>query len=676
MYLGDKNMRLLLLLFILVGSLLLLSGNVYSLNLNDPVDKYSLNTYTFPLAKKKCNDHINFTDSSKMAGSFPLINFNNSCGFMDTFNQSRLNFPIQDIETRNCFSFTDEVRKCLMTRLVALTIKNKIDIKNTLICNPNLLLAFYLHGEVNPVWVTKNGLNHKAVILIQTIIEADHEGLFSEIYHQKNILTLLTDIKFSLLSDMLEPAKSAELDILLTDAFLSYAFHLSEGIVDPYSNNLNWYIKKPKRKLGEIFQTVLYDNKMEEFVCALQPHHSGYLRLKQALLKYQKIEKSGGWHKIPAGKKLRKGDYGIRIGALRSRLTISGGLTDSTCTNHDYFDEVLEDGIRRFQARHGLKVDGIVGSKTLFALNVPVEDRIRQIRLNMERWRWLPQDLGNRHIIVNTADFKLNVIENERTIKSIRAIVGKMERPTPVLSRRIRYLELNPYWNIPHTIALNDILPCIKEDPCYLADHNIRVFENWEEDARELNPESIDWAAITKKNFVYKFRQDPANSNALGRVKFVFPNEFSIYLHDTPARNLFNMTKRAFSSGCIRIEKPMELAAYLLKNNSKWSLEKLLAAVNRNKSKAILLSDPIKIYILYWTVWVDKDGIINFRDDIYGRDRRLNVAFNQKATSPKVLYGEISAKKYFSSRITPVSNRSNINMNKIRARVITHPSRL
>jgi murein L,D-transpeptidase YcbB/YkuD len=293
----------------------------------------------------------------------------------------------------------------------------------------------------------------------------------------------------------------------------------------------------------------------------------------------------------------------------------------------------------------------------------------------MERWRWLPQDLGNYHLMVNTADFKLNVVENQQTIKSIRAIVGKMERPTPVLSRKITYLKLNPYWNIPHKIALNDILPCIKKKPCYLADHNIRVYENWEENARELNPESIEWAKITKKKFVYKFRQDPANSNALGRVKFVFPNEFSIYLHGTPAHDLFNMTRRAFSSGCIRIEKPMELAAYLLQNNSKWNLEKLVAAVNRKKNKTILLSDPIKIYILYWTTWADKDGIVNFRDDIYGRDRRLSIALNEKATFPTVLYEENSVKKYFSSRILPVSNRSNINMNKIRAWAAVNPER-
>ena len=663
------------LIFILSGSILLLFGNGYSLNLNDHLDKYSLTICSFPFAKKKQNDHINFVGNTKMPGSFSLIRCNNPCGFIDNFYQSLINISMQHMENHNRFNFTDEVRECLISLLGSLVIQNKIAPKTTLICNPKLLLAFYLHREVKPVWVSKNGLKSKAKVLIKTIIEAEHEGLDSETYHQKNILNLVSDITLSIISHTPEHAKIAELDLLLTDAFFSYGFHLSEGVVDPYSNKQNWYIKKPRKKTGKVFQYLLYDDKMEEFIDSLQPHHLGYLRLKQALLKYQNIKKSGCWNQVPAGKKLRKGDYGTRIAALRSCLIISGDLTDTTIGNQDYFDEVLEDGVRRFQARHGLKVDGIVGPKTRFALNVPVEDRIRQIRLNMERWRWLPIDLGNCHLTVNTADFKLSVVENEQTIKSIRTIVGKIKRPTPVFSQKITYLELNPYWNIPHSIALNDILPRIKKDPGYLADHNIRVFENWEEDARELNPESINWDAITKKNFVYKLRQDPANSNALGRIKFIFPNEFSIYLHDTPTRNLFNKTRRTFSSGCIRIEKPVELAAYLLQNNSKWSFEKLVAAVNRKKNKIILLSDPIKIYILYWTAWVDKNGIINFRDDIYGRDRSLNIAFNEKTTFLKVLYGENSVKKYFSSRISPVSNRSNINMNKIRAWAAADPER-
>ena len=669
-------MRFLVILLILPGSILLLSGSGYALNLNDPVDKYALSDCWFPFVKKELNGPINLANNSMIHSSPSLIKWSHFYGLIDNFNHNRINIPMQNIETDNTGKFIDKVCDYLICQLTSLKIKNKIDSKLHLICNPKLLLDFYLHREFKPVWVTKDGLGNKAEIFINTIVQADHEGLNSEIYHQEDISTLLTQIKLGIAEDMDESEKLGELDLLLSDAFFSFGSHLSEGIVDPYSNNLNWHIKKPRKNLPKIFQTMLYDDNLKGFVDALQPRHSGYLRLKTALLKYMKIKKSGCRHEVPAGGTMQKGDHGTRISALRSRLIILGDLADSTNSDQTCFDEVLEEGVRRFQARHGLEVDGVVGSKTLPVLNVPVEDRIRQIRLNMERWRWLPQDLGKRYIMVNTADFKLKVIENEQTTQSIRAIVGKTARPTPVLSRKIRYLELNPYWNIPRNIALNDIIPSIKKDPGYLADNNIRIFENWEEDARELNPESVDWASITKKNFVYRFRQDPANSNALGRVKFVFPNKYSIFLHDTPARNLFNMTKRTFSHGCIRIEKPIKLAAYLLQDAPKWSLEKLVTAVNSKKNKAILLSHPINIHILYWTAWVDKDGVINFRDDIYGRDRQLNIALNEKATSPKVLYGKNSAKKYFSSRILPASNRSNINMNKIRAWVVADPSSL
>ncbi len=672
MYFGEKNMRLSAILLILLGIILLLHSNVFALNLNDQANKYTLSSCSLPFATKELDGHINLADNSMIHSSPTLIKYNNPYGIIDDFNHNLINIPKNNRET----SFTDKVREYLITRLSSLTIKNKLDSKTNLICNPGLLLYFYLNREVRPVWVTQEGLNNKAEILIKTIQEADHEGLNIETYHQDDISTLLTDIKLSIVVDTPEPAKFAELDLLLTDAFYSYGFHLSEGTVDPYSNNFDWYIKKPKKNLAKILQRILYDDKLKRLVDELQPRHSGYLRLKLALLKYQKIKQSGCWHGIPAGVKMRKGDCGKRIAALRSLLIILGDLKGPHNNNQEYFDEVLEDGVKMFQARHGLKVDGLVGSKTLATLNVPVEDRIIQINLNMERWRWLPQDLGESHLVVNTANFELNVIKDGQTIKSIRAIVGKMKRPTPVLSRKIIYLELNPYWNVPHKIALNDILPCIKKDPNYLADKNIRIFENWQADAREVNSESIDWSAITRKNFIYKLRQDPVNSNALGRVKFIFPNEFSIYLHDTPTRELFNITKRTFSSGCIRIEEPVELAAYLLQENTAWDLEKLIAAVNSRKTEKITLPDPINIHILYWTAWVDQDGTINFRDDIYERDSQLNIALNEKATYPGLLYGENTTKHIFSSQILPKSNPPGINMNKIGAWVVSNSSGL
>ncbi len=671
-------MRLSKILIVVLGSILFFFGNAYALDLHYRVDKYSMNNYSLPLDKKQLSGYPHPAVNTMINRSFSLINFNDSYGnkeSIENFSRGLIYIPNQKIETGNGRIVTDTVRDHLISRLKSLAEKNKIDSKTNLICNPDLLFDFYLHRKIKPLWVTKDRLNNKAEVFIKTIIEADHEGLDASIYHRDDILSLVRILELNSVFDAFEPAKYAELELLLTDAFVSYGFHLSEGIVEPNATNVDWHIEKPKKNLLKILQTSLHNEKLEELVNILQPHHSGYLRLKSALLKYQNIKKSGGWHKIPVGPKLRKGDTEKRIASLRSRLIISGDLANLTSDNEEYFDEALESGVKKFQARNGLKTDGVVGSNTISALNISVEDRIEQIKLNMERWRWLPQDLGKRYILVNTANFELDIIENGQTVTSTRAIVGKKKRPTPVLSRKITYMELNPYWNIPHKIAINDVLPCIKKDSNYLKDKSIRIFENWEDGAKEVNPESIDWNTVTKKNFVYKLRQDPANSNALGRVKFIFPNEFSIYLHDTPARTLFDKTKRTFSSGCIRIEKPMELAAYLLTDNSKWTYEKLTAAVDSKKTRTILLSDPMNIHILYWTAWVDKDGIVNFRDDIYGRDRQLNIALNEKIHSPEVRYGEKSDTKFLSFQTLPKSNPPIDDISKIRSLLVTNSIR-
>jgi murein L,D-transpeptidase YcbB/YkuD len=635
----------------LLASIFFLFGNVDALNLNDQGDKYSLYNCSLSFVNRELNGDINLAPDGMISRSPSLMVYNKPYGlhgFIDNFNHDLVYNPAQNIKTGTGFNVNDEVLEYLKSRLTSLVIKNIIDSKTNLICDPELLFDFYLHREFKPVWITDEGSNKKAETFIEMIIKADHEGLNSATYHRDDILTLLTDVELDNVYGTFEPEKFAELELLLTDAFFSYGYHLSEGIVEPDSYDFDWHIRKPKINLLRILQTLLYYDDLEELVDILQPHHPGYLKLKSALLTYISIKNSGGWHKVPGRSKLRKGDSGKRIAALRSRLIVSGDLTDSKNSNKKYFDKALEDGVKKFQARNGLKADGVVGSGTLAALNISVEDRIAQIKLNMERWRWLPRDLGDRYVMVNTANFELDVIENGQTVTSTRAIVGKKKRPTPVISQKITYMELNPYWNIPHKIALKDILPCIKKDPNYLTDKNIRIFENWTNDAREINPESIDWNTITKKNFVYKFRQDPASSNSLGRVKFIFPNKFSVYLHDTPAHELFSKNRRTFSSGCIRIEDPMELAAYLLTANSKWNLDKLTAAVDSKKTREILLSDPINIHILYWTAWVDKDGMVNFRNDIYGRDRQLNIALNEKINSPEVMYGEKPKKKILS----------------------------
>lgn len=661
-------MRLLNILLILLVSILYLFGFVNALNLNDQADRSALNSCSLSLVDKEQYDPLDPAANGMIHNSISLVKFKNSFEpyeLMNKLNRNPIEIPVQNLQTKSGCDFTDMVRKYLMFRFTSLTIENKTDAKTNLICNPEFLFDFYLHREMKPLWVSKRGLNTPAEVLLKTLIEADYEGLESATYHRNNILKLLKDVEHKRLTQPPDHEKLAELELLLTDAFFSYGFHLSEGMVEPNSNNFDWHIKKPKKNLLRVFQAVLNNQALDKLVEILQPRHPGYLRLKSGLLKYKNIENSGPWHKVPGGPKMRRGDSGKRIAALRSRLILLGDLTDSKNGNEEYFDKLLEYGVKRFQARHGLKVDGVVGSKTLSELNVPVEDRIKQIRLNMERWRWLPQYLGERYILVNTANFELDLIENDQTIKSSLAIVGKKDRPTPSLSQKITYMELNPYWNIPHKIALKDILPSIKKDPNYLTSKNIRIFESWKADAKEINPESIDWNRVTRRNFAYKLRQDPKASNALGRVKFMFPNEFSIYLHDTPAHELFNETKRTFSSGCIRIQKSMELAAYLLTNHSEWTPEKLTSAVNSQITKTISLPDPINLHILYWTAWVDKDGMVNFREDIYGKDRQLGMVLDEKVNSPEVLQVKTSEEKLLSFKTVSEFNPPVDDINKI-----------
>ncbi|HSL99074.1 MAG TPA: L,D-transpeptidase family protein, partial [Candidatus Limnocylindria bacterium] len=298
-------------------------------------------------------------------------------------------------------------------------------------------------------------------------------------------------------------------------------------------------------------------------------------------------------------------------------------------------DDAVETAVRRFQRRHGLAVDGVVGRHTLAALNVPVEKRVRQIELNLERWRWIPHDLGDRHILVNIPEYKMRIVENYETVMDMRIVVGKEYTATPVFSGTIKYLEVNPYWNIPHSIAVEEILPKIRKDPDYLTKQRIRVFGSWRENAPEIDPATVDWNQVTDRSFTFKLRQDPGPLNPLGRVKFILPNKFAVYLHDTPARGLFQNPARGQSHGCIRVEKPLDLAAYLLRDAPRRTREALAEMMEGGVPEVISLRDPIRVHILYWTAWVDGGGTVNFRNDIYERDPPLDMALKEGPPSAR-----------------------------------------
>jgi murein L,D-transpeptidase YcbB/YkuD len=290
------------------------------------------------------------------------------------------------------------------------------------------------------------------------------------------------------------------------------------------------------------------------------------------------------------------------------------------------FDAALEQGLRGFQERHGLDADGTVGASTLAALNVPVEDRIRQIELNMERWRWLPQTLGERYIMVNIPNFHLDVVEHGQALLGMRVVVGRPTRRTPSFSAEMTHLVLNPHWYVPPTIAIQDKLPLLRRDPGYLSRQNFKLFRHGEGGATRIDPRAVDWSSVSARNFPYQLRQDPGPRNALGRVKFMLPNPHHVYLHDTPARELFAKNERAFSSGCIRLENPMELADYLLQDDSQWAQRRRVAGGKRGAEQVVLLPTSVPVHLMYWTAWTSASGVVHFRKDIYERDQALDKA--------------------------------------------------
>jgi murein L,D-transpeptidase YcbB/YkuD len=543
---------------------------------------------------------------------------------------------LSSIHTAFAESVSDQVSKRLRDRISFTIGQPKIVCGLEPLCGSAVLPKFYSHRDFRPAWITDEGPGPLAKRLVESIRQADDDGLSPDAYHLKRIEELMTETQLEWMTNQPElPEKLADLDLLLTDAFLLFGSHLSDGCVNPETIRSEWSIKSHHADLVEALQRALRQRDVAAVLNKLRPQHAGYAALKGALARYRKRMTLGGWVYVPEGTHLKRGDRDPRVAALRARLNVPVWPDNWNKDVSDLFDAALERAVLEFQRRHGLDVDGIVGPATLAALNVPVEDRLRQIKLNMERWRWLPHDFGKRYILVNIPNFQLDMIEQNEIILKMRVIVGKKCRQTPVFNGRMTYMELNPYWHIPPQIAKEDILPEIQKDSQYLDKQKIRVFENWQAEAFELNPAFIEWSQIAPAGLSFKFVQDPGPLNALGRLKFMFPNRFSVYIHDTPARGFFKYEKRSFSSGCIRIEKPIELAEYLLKDNPEWTRNELVDTIDSTKTRIVKLLEPVSVQIVYITAWVDEDGeTVHFRDDVYERDKPLYQALLERPPIP------------------------------------------
>ncbi len=492
-----------------------------------------------------------------------------------------------------------------------------------------VLPQFYVDRTYRPAWSDNDGPLPEADSLLAAIRDAEYDGLNPEDYHLEIIEEVLAAINDRRRRNQpLNHLRLVDLDLLLTDAYLILGSHLLGGRIDPISLDPDWHPSRREVNLGTVLLEALEQQPIKKSLHRLLPDHPDYFRLRGALARYRNILNNGGWPLVPEGPTMRIGDAGERIAALRERLILAGDHDEITGTDELTFDEALEAAVIRFQRRHGLEPDGLVGRETLAQLNTSVEQRLQQVMINMERWRWLPGNLGDRYILVNIANFELDVIENGEPVMNMRVIVGRHYRRTPVFTGQMTYLVFSPFWNIPPGITANDVLPQVRRDIGYLAKNNIRVFRGWGADAVEIDPAAVDWSQITARNNPYRFRQDPGPNNSLGRVKFMFPNRFNVYLHDTPARELFTRVQRDFSSGCIRVEKPVELTEYLLAGRPEWTRQAITAAMQRPVERTVTLPNPIPVHILYWTAWAKEDGTIHFRRDIYNRDQRLYEALH------------------------------------------------
>ena len=474
-----------------------------------------------------------------------------------------------------------------------------------------------------PIWIGDGDLTQAGRTLVDVLNKARNNGLEPDDYDVGGIAALRGSANDEGL---------AHLDYLLSRALIRYGSDLHSGRLNPREVDSELFVypryTDPHALLAEAVGSV----DVTAYLAALAPDNREYRRLKNGLSAYRAIARDGGWDPLPEGETLKPGMNDPRVPLLRQRLIEIGDHAE-TDTRSDLFDEALEAAVKRFQYRHGLDQDGAVGRMTTAALNVPVEERVAQMLLNMERRRWMATDPGERYVFVNMADFILKVVDGPKTIHDTRVVVGKPYHRTPVFSGDMTYLVLNPFWNIPPSIARREILPKVKEDANYLTERSIRVFSSWGGSAEELDPSEIDWQALSPGGFGYKLRQDPGDDNALGQIKFMFPNEFNVYLHDTPARALFQRTVRSFSHGCVRVQYPVDLAEVLLRNDPDWPRSRIDAVLASGQRTIVRLKEPIPVHLTYLTAWINKDGTVHFRDDIYGRDKRLREALRLSRAS-------------------------------------------
>jgi murein L,D-transpeptidase YcbB/YkuD len=468
--------------------------------------------------------------------------------------------------------------------------------------NADAVAHFFEARGFTPAW------NPQAIDEIcNAIRHIDADGLNPADYHLASIEANSTN-----------PAAAIDQQILVTDAVATLIDHVRYGKVRPSSLDRHWNVDPRANApalVAVLAQVAAHPTASE--IEKLKPDHFIYRGLRDALTRFRQIAASGGWTAISAGPALKPGATDPRVEAVRRRLVATGVLAADGASAGPLYDDTLAAAVKKFQEAHRLSADGVIGKTTIDEMNVSAQARADQIRVNLERVRWVVHRLSDSFVLVNLPAFKVYVIHDRKNIWESRTQIGRAARQTPSFRADMRYIVFNPDWTVPPTILSKDVLEGMRKGENTIARKKLTIFDK---DGRQVSPDSIDWQSATLRTFPYTLRQPPGPDNALGRVKFIFPNEHSIFLHDTPSRELFTSDLRTFSSGCIRVEHPLDLAATLLHEQDDWTPEKIAQAVEDGKSQTVFLKQPLPVLIVYWTVSVGATGDVHITRDVYGRD--------------------------------------------------------
>ncbi len=517
--------------------------------------------------------------------------------------------------------YTEKSTKGLMKLLVTNEEKTFKKIKHK-----KFIKKVYKKNRYAPIWFTYKGIKSKEVNDLFTAIKSDitlsSKGNIVKKYKllKKTIANLKKD----------DEHKKLELDIKLSDLYRSYlGYHIYGAI--PWGsfqrklrylrrNHIaaNWVTYDPKYDIAEL----MFTHSLPEIISATTPNSFGYKKMMKELKRLKKVQKQGGWRKIHASSQLRYGKSGKAVRRLINRLKSEG---DYTCRGNDgHFGSCLKKAIKRFQKRHGIGQTGTITKYTLSKLNISVNWKIEKILLNLDRIKRLPDQPEDRYIMVNIPDFRLYYKENGREKLSMRVVVGDKKHHTPIFSNKISFIVLNPYWIIPDSIVQKEMIPKMLKNPDYLAQRGYEVHRSYNPNSAKINTKNINWARVlrNKQTKRYKFMQPPGAKNALGKIKFKFPNRFSVYLHDTPAKKYFKKARRAFSHGCIRISRPNALLATFAPHERSVNFNRTQRVLRGNKKRQINLSKHVPVHIVYLTAWIKNDGLLHYRPDVYNYDTK------------------------------------------------------